>query len=118
MELEGLSEEEIESKLDKVMKSQKSRNKTSLIILGIAIVICLFLINLLSANFGEELTKAWMNGCLWAFLNDTFFAQTIKSFLIYAISICIKNPLNAKKEKSLGSCANKCSNAAAEIIFT
>ena len=115
--MEDLCEEEINKKLDVAIKAQDHRTRISLIILITAIVICLFLINLLSANFGKELTTAWMKGCIWAFINDTFFAQTLKALLIYAISCCIKNPLNAKNEKSLGGCANKCSNAFAEIIF-
>ena len=72
--------------------------------------------NVLSANFGEDLSNAWMKSCLFAFINDTFFAQTLKAFIVYVIVHLIKNPLDAN-QNTLGFCAKRCGAIMFELLL-
>ena len=98
---ENLEEWEIEMKINKEINSQKKHRIISKIILGISIVLSLLLINILSANFGEELTAAWTRGCIISFINDTILAQTVKSIIVYLLHICLRNPIRQKRKVSL-----------------
>ena len=81
--LDNLNEAEINAKVKKIIKNQRHRRIISKCILVFTIIICLFLMLLLSANFGEELSIAWMKCCLIAFVHDTLLAQTLKTSLVY-----------------------------------
>ena len=52
---------------------------------------------LLSANFGEELSIAWMKCCLIAFVHDTLLAQTLKTSLVYLFLVLLDDPLGKKR---------------------
>ena len=81
--LDNLSPEEITNKINKKFNKQSWLIVNSQITLLVTIIISVFLMNVLSANFGTDLSKAWMKSCLYTFMYDTFLGQTLKSLFIY-----------------------------------
>ena len=96
-ESEGMGDEEIEAHVDKIIKRQIWRRLISKCLVSFSIILCLFLLNLLSANFGHDLTNTWLRACIIAFVNDTLFAQTLKTLFVFIYLSISPFPLEKKR---------------------